>query len=67
MIGICFLDLDANNLNPAPSAACEPAVNSSIASRTKKRSLQKGPPAKARKIKSYECPNLVRIFCDKTC
>ena len=39
MIGICFFDLDANNSNPAPSAACEPAVNSSIASRTKKSSF----------------------------
>ena len=40
MIGICFLDLDANHRNPSPSAACEPAVNSSIARRTKKRADQ---------------------------
>ena len=66
MIGICFLNLDANHGNPAPSAACEPAVNSSIASRTKKSSLQQGPPRKAKKIKSYGCPDLVRIFYDKT-
>jgi hypothetical protein len=37
MIEICFLDLDANHRNPAPPAVCEPAVNSSIANRTKKK------------------------------
>ena len=42
MIGICLLDLDVNHRNPAPLAACEPAVNSSIASRTEKQ-----PPARA--------------------
>ena len=35
MIGICFSELDLDNLKSAPSAACEPAINGSIASPTK--------------------------------
>jgi len=36
---ICSGDPDPDNWKPAPSAACESAINSSIASRTNKSSL----------------------------
>jgi len=35
IVGICFSELDLDNLKAAPSAAWEPAINSSIASPTK--------------------------------